>query len=288
MRAPQQTTVEKAQASLQPKKPARWHETLHQRLQKKPLLFKALFGVAVPVWVVISFYTAQFLLMLLIQGLVLVGVDFSGLNESVLETVFSVAMYLLALVIVIGVPLLVLRKWPTRMQLGFKDIVPLWRDIGLAPMIFMAAFISSAIAVALVGQLLPGLHISTEQEVGFDLATQRYELMLAFLTLAIIGPIVEEVLFRGYLHGMLRKKFSAWVTIITTGLVFGALHLGIGQLVDWQWNVAIDTFILSLWLGFMRERTGTIWVPILVHIIKNTVAFYILFIAPMLVVGAGI
>ncbi|MGO3701623.1 MAG: lysostaphin resistance A-like protein [Candidatus Saccharimonadales bacterium] len=255
------------------------------RVRRMPWLYKTLIGVGIPLWVVASFYAAQLLLVAAVYGLTWAGIDFGLLRESVFETILSGAMYALTLVIVVGVPLLIWRRRPSIKDMGFKDVLPLWRDVALAPPVFVGAMVSSSLALALVGQLLPGLNIETEQEVGFELVSQRYELLLAYITLAVIGPILEEVLFRGYLHGVLRKRLSKWVTIGITAATFSALHLGIGQLADWQWNVAIDTFVLSLWLGFMRERTGTIWVPIFVHMIKNTLAFYILFVAPSMPTG---
>jgi membrane protease YdiL (CAAX protease family) len=55
--------------------------------------------------------------------------------------------------------------------------------------------------------------------------------------------------------------------------VFGAVH--------GQWNVAIDVFSLSLIMCGLREITGNIWAGALLHMLKNGLAFYILFINPM-------
>jgi membrane protease YdiL (CAAX protease family) len=47
-----------------------------------------------------------------------------------------------------------------------------------------------------------------------------------------------------------------------------------------QWAVALDTMVLSLMLCTLREYTGAIWAGVLVHAIKNGLAFYLLFINP--------
>ena len=94
--------------------------------------------------------------------------------------------------------------------------------------------------------------------------------MLAFITLVVIAPVAEEVLFRGYLYGKLKKYVPVWAAILITSALFGLIH--------GTWNVAVDTFALSIILCLLRESTGGIWASILLHMIKNGIAFYFLFI----------
>ncbi|RYZ49901.1 MAG: CPBP family intramembrane metalloprotease, partial [Sphingobacteriales bacterium] len=66
---------------------------------------------------------------------------------------------------------------------------------------------------------------------------------------------------------------------IVTSIVFGAIH--------GQWNVAVDVFALSLILCSLREITGSIWAGVLLHMLKNGIAFYFLFIGPVVAPGLG-
>ncbi|HET8884113.1 MAG TPA: CPBP family intramembrane glutamic endopeptidase, partial [Candidatus Saccharimonadales bacterium] len=136
-------------------------------------------------------------------------------------------------------------------------------------------------------QFLPGFNAAEPQEVGFDNLNRQYEYLLAFATLVIIAPIAEEVLFRGYLYGKLRKSVPIWAAMIAVSLLFGALHM--------QWNdgflaglnVGIDVFVLSIVMCSLREVTGSIWAGILLHMLKNGLAFYFLFINPVLLNTIG-
>ena len=102
--------------------------------------------------------------------------------------------------------------------------------------------------------------------------------MLAFLTLVVVAPIAEELIFRGYLYGKMREKFSQvtseiWSVIISAllvSVVFGIIHM--------QWNVGVNVFAMSLVACALREYTGTIYAGILLHMIKNGLAFYFLFV----------
>jgi membrane protease YdiL (CAAX protease family) len=98
--------------------------------------------------------------------------------------------------------------------------------------------------------------------------------ILAFITLVVIAPFAEELLFRGYLYGKLKSNVPTVVAAITTSLLFGLAHQ--------QLNVGIDVFILSLVLCTLRSLTGSIWAGVLVHIIKNALAYYLLFVAPLM------
>jgi membrane protease YdiL (CAAX protease family) len=103
---------------------------------------------------------------------------------------------------------------------------------------------------------------------------------MAFIALVILPPVAEELLFRGYLFGHLRTTMGFWTTSLVVSAAFGFIH--------GQWNVGIDTFILSLFLCYLRETTGSLWASMLLHGIKNGVAYFFLFIAPMIGINLAI
>jgi membrane protease YdiL (CAAX protease family) len=118
------------------------------------------------------------------------------------------------------------------------------------------------------------IDLDQAQETGFDNLKLPLEYIIAFIALVIMPPIAEELLFRGYLYGRLRRRMNFWWTTLFVSVLFGFVH--------GQWNVGIDTFVLSLFLCGLREYTGTIWASMVLHGIKNFVAYFFLFIAPLL------
>ena len=102
--------------------------------------------------------------------------------------------------------------------------------------------------------------------------------MLAFITLVVIAPIAEELVFRGYLYGRMREKFSQVTTQLTAAIIASLLVSILFGIVHLQWNVGVNVFALSLVACAMREFTGTIYAGILLHMIKNGLAFYFLFV----------
>jgi membrane protease YdiL (CAAX protease family) len=238
----------------------------------KPAAVKPWMALGIPVWVIAGFLLAQVVAGLLLAGLNLVGVSFDGLNESTLQTVISAIIYIISLTIVIGLPWWVKRYRTTRKELGLEGSFT-WLDILLTPFAFGFYAVLSAILTA-VAIHFPFYDAQQVQDTGFTQLTHGYEYVLAFLTLVIIAPVAEETLFRGYLLGKLRKYVATWIAILITSVVFGILHFA--------WNVGVDVFALSIVLCILRVVSGRLWPSILLHMVKNGFAFYILFINPLL------
>ena len=209
----------------------------------------------------------------LVWVLVTLHVPLASMNQAVLNSLFAALLYLITLALVIGLPWLIKKSHISREDIGLTRL-PSWTDIFITPAGLVVYFISSAVLILIITKLFPSFDVNQIQDTGFSQLNERYEYILAFATLVIIAPIAEEILFRGYLFGKLKKFAPVWVAIIVTSVLFGFIH--------GAWNLAIDTFALSVILCLLREFTGNIWASILLHMAKNGIAFYFLFINPSL------
>lgn len=245
---------------------------LHKFLAKKMWL-----AFLLPVWVYASFLLSQVILTVVIGVLSAVGIDFQSFNPAILTTVGGGLVYVLTLFITIGAPWLIIKSKTTREELGLRRL-PEWLDLLLAPAGFFAYLLLSAV-LALVASTLPFVNPEQIQDTGFSQISQQYEFILAFIMLIIIAPVAEEILFRGYLFGKLRKHLPMWAAILITSVLFGIVH--------GAWNVGIDVFALSIVLCLLRVLTRSLWPSILLHMLKNAVAFYLLFINPTLLGTLG-
>lgn len=232
---------------------------------------KFLLLFAMPLWVFVSFLASQIILVYLIWLLRFLQVPLNSVNETVLNTVMSVIVYLIALTITIGLPWFVLKRRTTLKDIGLVEL-PTWTNILIAPAGLIVYLILSATLISLAAKYLPWFNVNQAQETGFGHLNKQYEYILAFITLVIVAPFAEEILFRGYLYGKLKQIAPIWLAVLFTSVLFGFVH--------GAWNLAFDTFALSIVLCLMREITGNIWSSILLHMIKNGIAFYILFINP--------
>jgi membrane protease YdiL (CAAX protease family) len=224
-------------------------------------------------WVGIGFAVAQMALTLIVLLLSWAGIPVRAINQTILQTTFAVLVYVLTLVVVVGLPWWIRKYKTNRTELGL-DRLPSWLDLGLAPAGFVIYMLVTVGITAIVSALIPGFDIDQVQDTGFGNIAYRYEYILAFVTLVVLAPLAEEVLFRGYLYGKLRRYIPVWASVLLTSALFGLIH--------GQWNVGVDVFALSIVLCILREITGSIWAGVLLHMIKNGLAFYVLFINPSL------
>lgn len=196
--------------------------------------------------------------------------DLAGDDERLFNVVTSLAVYGLCLVFV----LTLLRKYLFKAGTSLKGILgfnsaPRWSDIGLSLIAFGGYFITTITVVAILSNV-PGFNINQPQEIGQTQPNILISYIIAFIGLVIIPPIFEELIFRGFMFGAMRRQVSFWTAAILVSVAFGLVH--------GQPNVAVDTFILSIFLCALRERTGAIWAPIILHALKNGLAFTYLFV----------
>lgn len=132
------------------------------------------------------------------------------------------------------------------------------------------------IGISVFKSVFPGLNLEQKQELGFQTTVEGINLLPVFISLVILPPIAEEIAARGFLFGGLRTKLPFGAAALITSAMFGAAHLGASSH-GLLWVAGIDTFILSLVLCFLREKTRSLWPSIIVHTIKNGLAFVVLF-----------
>lgn len=159
----------------------------------------------------------------------------------------------------------------SREELGLRDL-PTWTDIGLAPVGLIVYFLAAA-GLTAIFKLFPWFDALEAQDVGFSNLYFAADRIIAFIALVVIAPVAEETIFRGFLYGKLRNRLSIIPAMLIVSLLFAILH--------GQWNVGVNVFALSLVLCGLREITGTIYSGIIVHMLKNALAFYLLYIAGM-------
>ena len=222
------------------------------------------------------------------------------LSQPIVTALYSAFSYLLMLFLVIGAPICYYLKTMNKQKsktkidekikaenrkkvfrqakniLGLRGL-PTWTDIGLAIVGFIVSLIVAMGLVALFS-LFPWFDASESQNVGYGYYLSGMNRVIAFIALVVIAPIAEELVFRGWLYGKLRIKTSKeasdlasiFISSVAVSLLFGVMHF--------QWNVGVNVFAMSLILCGLREITGTIYAGILMHMIKNGLAFYYLYV----------
>ena len=86
-------------------------------------------------------------------------------------------------------------------------------------------------------------------------------LWMSALFAAIFGPIAEEIFFRGFMYPAVRKKWGIAAGVIGTSVLFSLLHTHIVGF--------LPILALGMLLAYLYEKTGSLVVPMAVHMIHN-------------------
>lgn len=103
---------------------------------------------------------------------------------------------------------------------------------------------------------------------------QAFEMMLdykiaGFITVCILAPVLEEILFRGILlRGMLHQGVNPLIAIILSSFLFGLAHMN-----PWQF---LGAGMLGAIFAFIYYRTKSLWMCIFLHSLNNTISFILM------------
>ncbi len=142
----------------------------------------------------------------------------------------------------------------------------LWKDIGIGFAAYVALF---PIVIALLAILIwitsmmqyePPPHKLVE--VFIEESKQNPIIYIYGIILAsFIGPMIEEIFFRGFFYSALRKSYAAIPSALVTAVFFGLLHQSAFAFVP--------IFVLSLFLTYLYEKRKSIVAPIAFHVFHN-------------------
>lgn len=220
------------------------------------------------------FLASQFLAIFIVEAIL---TSLQGVQTDLLQSAAAQFLYiLLSEAAAVGAVLWVLKRRGLKLPAIGLGRLPAWRDLKWAVGGFLAFFGLLFVALTLITFLISGFDVDAPQDVGFNVLTTSTDRIIAFAALVIIPPLGEEVLMRGYLYSGLRSRLRFWPALLLTSVLFGAAHLTTG--IDGAlWAAGVSTFVLSAVLVYLRERTGALYAPIMVHTANNLVAFLVQF-----------
>ncbi|MCL7748836.1 CPBP family intramembrane glutamic endopeptidase [Halalkalibacter alkaliphilus] len=128
-----------------------------------------------------------------------------------------------------------------------------WSIIGVF-FVFAAQYAAALIEMFLLG-IEPGSE-NTETIVEFAKAFPAF-----ILVISVIGPILEEIVFRLVIFGALYKRFNFWISGILSSLIFAAVHMDFTHLLVYT--------AMGLVFAYLYVKTKRILVPIIAHVAIN-------------------
>jgi uncharacterized protein len=139
------------------------------------------------------------------------------------------------------------------------------RDVVLRSVLYFSIFVAAEVTVTSVlgiGQADEQLMID-----AYRAAKLAGTLPILWLTLVVIAPIAEEVVFRGFLYrGWAQSRLGVMGAIVVTSVLFGLLHI------QYTWTGIVFCALSGVLFGWARWRSGTTTLPILLHVLFNLIS----------------
>ncbi len=143
------------------------------------------------------------------------------------------------------------------------------RGLALGGLVFLA--IAAVVTVAALVPAAAGLFDDDRADIGLS------SLLLRVLVIIPIGTVlVEELIFRGVIHGLLSRLVTPLAALAIGAVIFGLWHVfPAWRATSGGVNVAVtflSTMVAGLGFGWLRVRSGSVAAPALAHLGTNTIA----------------
>ena len=86
-------------------------------------------------------------------------------------------------------------------------------------------------------------------------------LLILMLSVAVFTPIVEELVFRGFVLDVASETYGKWGAIFISAFLFSIIHI--------EAVSVVNAFFLGMIYGYVRIRTDSLWPTIFLHSIWN-------------------
>ncbi len=152
---------------------------------------------------------------------------------------------------------------PRAWHFGWRPVQRVWQALGWSALLYVSFVLVSAVWLFAIGQT------DEEQTLAKDLGADESTLAAIIIALLVAygAPVVEELLFRGFMFGSLRGRLSVIPAAIITGIVFGLAHVA-GSPIAFILPLALFGFGLCL----LYHQTGSLYPSMAVHAVNNSVA----------------
>jgi uncharacterized protein len=150
---------------------------------------------------------------------------------------------------------------------------PFWQSLGWRWTAFSAMFGAIlagpvlALGVGLLGSALRTPNIELPFE---EMLSSRATVVFLGLLVVVLGPVAEELAFRGFLMPLLIRSLGAAAGIVLTGAIFGSIH---GYEYQWSWQYMLLISVVGCVFGWAKYKTQSTVTSACMHATFNLTQF---------------
>ncbi len=209
-------------------------------------------------WAVLAFLAGQFIAFGLLLWL------YAGGWNTILQTPFDGVLVTLFIFISNPVTVAVIALAVFLARAGQSEYLALRRpqrsDVMLGLICLVGLIAASDALLYASGRDL----VTSFQLESYTTASAEGWLLPMLAAAILVAPAGEEVMFRGFLfRGWARTPRSTWPAIVAISLLWAGLHI------QYDWTGMAQIFVIGLFLGWMRYRSGSIVLTFILHALFN-------------------
>lgn len=146
-----------------------------------------------------------------------------------------------------------------------------WGDLGLG--MVRGGWLAGAVGgfamlgVALAYSFAVGEYFSDPPPQSIVLEFSRHmgprAILALIMVVVVMAPVTEELVFRGFVYGGLRKVLGFFPAALLTSVIFAAVHL------QFNWVQFFQILLLGLILAWLYEHKGNLVAPMVAHAVYN-------------------
>ncbi len=176
---------------------------------------------------------------------------------------WALAIVVAALVLIAMLALAArLARWPAGKYFGV--IRPRGRDVAIGVAWLVVLQLASSGFAYLLGKDSSSTQYAHYMIDFYKSARAAGALVLLWLAVVVIGPLSEEIMFRGFLHrGWVRSQYGGFIAVIVICSLWSATYI------QYDWFGLSQVFIFGLLLGFMRWTSGSTTLTFLLNGLSN-------------------
>jgi len=197
--------------------------------------------------------------------LYILGLRMTDIEPTVLQNMATGYWIFFSFLLALVITFILLKKRKGVMDLPGErsnaGMVVVWSIAGV-----FLAFASQMVAVAIE----TAIGIEPGSENTADIIALLSYVPLAAFAIAVFGPILEEIVFRGVIFGWLYRRFNFFISGMLSAVIFAAIHLDFTHILIYT--------AMGFAFAFLYAKTKRIIVPIIAHIAMNTFVVMVQFV----------
>lgn len=209
-------------------------------------------------WIIIIVYIVMQFSSLIGIPLFMFGFKHFGGRQDLAVPVWLLASFTIALLIILFILRKEIKAGASNQRGSSFWYSALWAVAGF----FLALF---AQYVAAIIEHLLGIEAGSENTKEIINIVESFP--LAIIVTSIVGPILEEIVFRKIIFGALYKRFNFFISAIISSLVFAAAHMEFQHILLYA--------AMGFTFAFLYVQTKHIIVPIFAHVTMNTLVLLV-------------